>query len=185
MRWDALFADLEARAAALSAGERDAEIADRTRSEVGRLRMVDRLRPALGAQIRLTCGDGLTLTGQLSRVHPEWLLLAEDGGREAVVALAAVTSIAGLAALSAAPDTMPIVDSRIGLALALRGIARDRSPARLHLTDGTVLNGTLDRAAADFIDVAVHPVGEARRRSAVSQQLLVAIDAVVALRRDG
>lgn len=185
MRWNALFADLEARAAALSAGERDAEIADRTRSEVGRLRLVDRLRPAVGAQLRLTCRGGLTLAGQLGRVHPEWLLLAEDGGREALVALAAVTSIGGLASSSAAPDTMSVVDSRLGLALALRGIVRDRSPARLHLTDGTVLDGTLDRAAADFIDVAVHPVGEARRRSAVSQQLVVAIDAVVALRRDG
>jgi hypothetical protein len=185
MRWDALFADLEARAAALSAGERDAELADRTRSEVDRLRLVDRLRPAVGAQLRLSCTGGLALTGRLGRVHPEWLLLAEDGGREAVVALTAVTSISGLAALAAAPDTMSVVDSRLGLASALRGIARDRSPVRLHLSDGTVLDGTLDRAAADFVDVAVHPVGEVRRRSAVSQRLVVATDAVVALRRDG
>lgn len=185
MRWDALFADLEVQAAALSAAERDAEIADRTRSEVGRLRLVDRFRPAVGARLRLACRGGLTLTGQLSRVHPEWLLLAEDGGREALVTLAGVISISGLTRLSAAPDTMSMVDSRLELALALRGIARDRSPARLHLTDGTVLDGTLDRAAADFIDVAVHPAGEARRRSAVSQELVVALDAVVALRRDG
>lgn len=184
MRWDALFADLEAQAETLSTADREGEIADRTRSEVGRLSLTDRLRPAVGSRLRVSCAGGLTLTGRLSRVHPEWLLLAEDAGREAVVATSAVLSVGGLGALSAAPDSMPAVDSRFGLRLALRGIARDRSPARVHLTDGSVLDGTLDRAGSDFVDLALHPVGEPRRQSAVSQSTVVAIGAVVALRRD-
>ncbi|HEU5269074.1 MAG TPA: hypothetical protein VFU36_04055, partial [Jatrophihabitans sp.] len=64
------------------------------------------------------------------------------------------------------------------------GIARDRSAVRLHLSDGTTLDGTVDRAGADFVELAVHPVGEPRRRSAVSQTVLVASAAVVALRRE-
>ncbi|HEU5271823.1 MAG TPA: hypothetical protein VFU36_18020, partial [Jatrophihabitans sp.] len=124
MRWDAFFADLEAQMAALGEAERAAEIADRTRSEVGRLGLVDRLRPAVGTQLRLTCRGGLTVTGRLSRMHPEWLLLTEDGGREAVVAVSGLISVAGLAKLTAAPDSMPAVTAGFGLRLALRGIAR-------------------------------------------------------------
>jgi len=185
MRWDGLFADLEAQAAAMSAAERDAEIEDRTRSEVGRLGLVDRLGGAVGSQVRLSCRGDLKLTGQLARLHPEWLLIAEGDGREAVVALAAVLAVGGLGTLSAAPGTMSVVDSRLNLALALRGIARDRSTVRLHLVDGNVLDGTLDRVGADFLELAEHPVGEARRRSAVRQQWIVATRAVVALRRGG
>jgi hypothetical protein len=184
MRWDALFADLEAQAAVLSAAERDAEIADRTRSEVGRLGLIDRLRPAVGGQLMVTCRGQLTLTGRLARVHPEWLLVEEDIDREAIVAISAVISIGGLTRLSAAPDSMSAVDARFGLRLALRGIARDRSPGRLYLADGTVIDGTLDRVGADFVEVAVHPAGEPRRRSAVSQTVVLATAALVAVRRE-
>ena len=184
MRWDALFADLEAQGAALWAAERGAEIADRTRSEVGRLGLIDRLRPAVGSRLRVGCRAGLTLAGRLDRVHPEWLLIEEDTGREAVVAMSAVISIGGLGTSSAVPDSMPVVDARFGLRLALRGIARDRSPGRLYLTDGTVIDGTLDRVGADFVEVAVHPVGEPRRRSSVVQAVVLATEALVALRRE-
>jgi hypothetical protein len=183
MRWDGLFADLEAQAAAISAAERDAEIEDRTRSEVGRLALVDRLGGAVGSQLRLSCLGDLVLTGDLARLHPEWLLIAEDGGREAMVALPAVLAVGNLRPLSAAPGTMSVVNSRFSLALALRGIARDRSAVRLHLVDGSVLDGTLDRVGADFLELAEHPAGEARRRAAVRQQWIVATRAVVALRR--
>jgi hypothetical protein len=184
MRWDALFTDLEAQIDVLAAAERDAEIADRTRSEVGRLRLTDRLRAAVGSQLRIACRGDLTLTGRLDRVHPEWLLLAEAAGREALLATREVLSVAGLSRFSAAPEGMSAVDARFGLQLALRGIVRDRSPARLYLTDGTAVDGTLDRVGADFVEIAVHPLGEPRRRSAVSQTLLVATAAIVALRRE-
>lgn len=184
MRWDALFADLAAQADALGGAERAAEIADRTRSEVGRLGLMDRLRPAIGTQLRVVCHGGLTLTGRLDRVHPEWLLLSEGGGREALVAASGLISVGGLTKLTAAPDSFSAVDARFGLRLALRGIARDRSPVRLHLVDGTVLDGTVDRAGTDFVEVAVHPLGEPRRRAVVSQTVLVASAGLVALRRD-
>ncbi|MFL6162787.1 MAG: hypothetical protein ACJ74U_11230 [Jatrophihabitantaceae bacterium] len=183
MRWDGLFADLEAQATALSAAERDAEIDDRSRSEVGRLTLVDRLYGAVGSRIRLVCRGELALAGQLARVHPEWLLLSEGGGQETLVALWAVLSVAGLGRLSAAPGTMPAVDSRFGLSLALRGIARDRSMVRLHLVDGGALAGTLDRVGVDFVELAVHPADELRRHSAVRQLLVVPIGSVAALRR--
>jgi hypothetical protein len=183
MRWDALFADLEAQFDALAAAERDAEIADRTRSEVGRLGLIDRLRAAIGTQLRVACRGDLTLTGRLDRVHPEWLLVAEAAGQETLLASHGVLSVTGLTRLAAAPDGLSAVDARFGLQLALRGIARDRSPTRLHLTDGTVVDGTVDRVGGDFVEVALHPLGEPRRRSVVSQTVLVTTSAIVGLRR--
>lgn len=185
MRWDGLFADLEAQAAALHSAERGAEIEERTRAEAGRLTLLDRLRPAVGATVRVRSRGGVSIAGDVRQVGSEWILLDEGAGREALVVLSAVTSIAGLGRLSAVPDTMGVVQLRLGLRHALRGIARDRSPLRLHLVDETVLDGTLDRVGADFIEFALHAPGESRRRAEVREVLVVALSAVAVLRRDG
>jgi hypothetical protein len=184
MRWDALFADLEAQAEALERAERAAEVEERARIEVAGLGLAQRLRPAAGTALRLRCDGGLTVTGRLGRTGPDWLLVEEDGGRESVVALAAVLGIGGLGRVSASPDSAGPVQSRLGLRHALRGIARDRSPVRLALRDGSTVAGTIDRVGADFVEAALHPVGEPRRRDAVREVALVPLPALVAVRRD-
>lgn len=185
MRWQRLFDDLEAQASALSDAERAAEVQDRTRFEVGRLGLIDRLRPALGDQLRLRCLGGVSVIGVLRRAHPEWLLLDESAGREVLVAGAAISSVAGLGRSSGAPDAGSVVEARLGLRYALRTLARDRSGLRIHLADGSMLDATLDRVGADFVEVAVHAGGEARRRGEVREVLTVPTGAIVALRRDG
>lgn len=185
MRWDGLFADLEAQAVALSVAERSAEIEDRTRSETGRLCLADRLRAGVGSDLRLTCLAGVSIMGQLRRVHPEWLLFDESAGREALVALATVMGVTGLGRLSAISGRESVIDARLGLRHALRTIARDRSALRMYLVDATVLDGTLDRVGADFMEIARHPAGEARRHGEVRDVVVVPIAALVAVRRDG
>jgi len=96
MRWDGLFADLEAQAAALDLAERSAEIDERVRIEIGQLRLLDRLRPAPGTTLRIRAVGDVTVVGALRRVGPDWLLVDEGAGREAVVVLAALVSVAGL-----------------------------------------------------------------------------------------
>jgi hypothetical protein len=66
----------------------------------------------------------------------------------------------------------------------LRGIVRDRSVVRLHLRDGVILDGTVDRVGGDFLELAMHAAGELRRRKEVREVMVVALAAVVALRRD-
>lgn len=183
MRWEALFADLEAQAESLEQAERAGEIDERTRGEVGSLHWRDRARSAVGSSIRLRLAGGLAASGNLVRVGPDWVLLDEGAGHEVVVVSAAVLVVRGLGRYAAVSDSKGVVASRLGLRYALRGIARDRSAVRVHLVDGSTLDGTVDRVGADFIEVAAHPAAEPRRRQEVREVELVALGAVVAVRR--
>jgi hypothetical protein len=187
MRWDGLFADLEAQAAALEHAERAAEVDTHTRGEVGRLQVRDRLRAAVDTPLRLRLLGGTQLSGVLRRVGPDWLLLDEGQGREAVVPGAALVTVRGLGRYSAVPGSASVVESRLGLRAALRGIARDRSTVRIHLTSGNTqfdaVDATIDRVGADFLEVAAHSAGAARRRAEVRETELVPFTAVVAVRR--
>jgi hypothetical protein len=183
MRWEGLFADLEAQAEALQTAQRAPEIEDRARSEVGRIRLVDRLRPAVGSPLRLRCQGDLGIVGVVSKVGSEWLLVDEDRGREALVVARTLISVSGLGRISAVPDSEGVVASRLGLRHVLRGIARDRSAVAMHLIDGSTTDGTIDRLGADFIEVAAHAAGELRRRTDVRDVPAIPLAAVVAVRR--
>lgn len=185
MRWEGLFADLEAQAAALEQAERAAEVEERTRGEVAALTVRDRLRGAVGNELRLRVRGGEMLAGTVRRVGPDWLLLDEGGGRETVVVTGAVVSVRGLGRYSAVPGTGGVVDSRLGLRSVLRGIARDRSTARLLLADGNAVDATIDRVGGDFVEVATHATAEPRRRADVRDVELIPVAALVAVRRSG
>lgn len=183
MRWEGLFADLEAQAETLAAAERAAEIEERTRSETARLTAADRLRGSIGTEVRLSCQGNLTVQGQLTSVQVDCVLLSEPHGRETLVALNKLLSVGGLSRLAETDVTNRAVATRLGLPFLLRRIARDRSGVRIQLVE-RVVSGTIDRVGANFIEVAIHPQGEARRRTAVVDVVLVPIAAIVALSRD-
>lgn len=186
MRWDELFADLEAQAEAWQLAERDAEVAELTRLETSRLRLASRLDAAAGAPVRVRCLGGTVLSGRIGRSGPGWLLLDEEAGREALLPVAAVTSVAGLGRLAGAPSAGGSrVDLAPGWGSVLRAVARDRSVLRVGLTDSTVLDGTLDRVGADYVELAVHAAGEPRRRAEVREVLVLPIGALAVLRREG
>jgi hypothetical protein len=183
MRWDGLFADLEAQAEALEIAERAAEIDERARVEIGRIRLLDRLRPAGGLPVLLRCRGDVAVAGPLRRVGPDWLLVDEGGEREALVVLAAVLGVSGLARLSGVPDSETVVESRLGLRHALRGIARDRSAVRITDQSGTTVDGTIDRLGADHIEIAEHAAGELRRRADVRDVVVLPLAALAVVRR--
>lgn len=183
MRWDELFDDLEAQFDAAESDELAAEVSDRVRRELGLVRLVDRLRPAIGQQIVVRASGAGLLEGTLVSVGPDWLLVAEVAHREALVPGHAVLSIGGLAAQSAAPDGEGRVGARLTLGFALRGIVRDRSAVTLTYVDGSTTAGTLDRVGADFLEIAEHAPGELRRRDAVRAVRTVPLAAVALVRR--
>jgi hypothetical protein len=183
MRWDDLFADLDAQADALEVAERAVEVGDRARIEFATIGMFERLRAAVGGPIRVQLVGGLAIGGTLQRAGADWLLVDEESGREAVVARSAVRAVHGLGRVSAVPGNAGPVLAKLTLRSALRGIARDRSAVRLHLVDGEVLDATIDRVGSDFVEVARHAASEARRRGEVREVILVPIAALGAVRR--
>ena len=169
MRWEELFADLEAQAVADERAELDSEVAERTRLEAARLRVVDRLRGAEVAghdvvvSVRGEAGPGAA-EARTRRWRRERRVLVVRDGVEVLVALAAVESVLGLGPESAEPGSEGHVVARLGLGHALRAVARDRAEVRLVTVTGSVLVGTIDRVGADHLELADHPVGEPRLR---------------------
>ncbi len=181
MRWEALFADLASQAEAAEAAELADEVAERTRGEVARLRLVDRLRPSVGAPLVVACGP--VIRGRLRALGPDWLLLAEDPAGEVLVSLAAVSWVQGLTASAAAPGGEGRVADRLDLRSALRGLVRDRAGVALVLRDASTLAGVLDRVGADHLELAVTAPGEDRRRGAVRAVRAVPLTALALVRR--
>ena len=179
MRWMYLFADLESQAKGLADVELDGEVAERTRIETGRLTLPDRLRGAAGHAVSLRCTGIGPCYGRLEHVGRDWLLVVESTGAETLVPMQSVLGVGGLGRHSSAP----VAASGLGLRSVLRGIVRDRAPVRLILTDGTPVDGTLDRVGADFVELAEHPIGEPRRPGVVQGVRTVPLCGLGALRR--
>ena len=181
-RWHRLFEDLEAEAEAGERAALTAEVADRTRAETARITLLGRLRAARGHLVTCHLVGAGTVAGTVREVGPDWFLVDETVTGEAVVALAALASLTGLGVHSAAPHDGGTVGARLDLRYALRRLARGRVALQVVLVDGSVVAGTLDRVGADFVDVAEHPLGEARRRGAVRQVRTVPLRALAVLR---
>jgi hypothetical protein len=182
VRWDRLFDDLEAQLASEAAADLRSEVAERSRAEVGSLHLADRLRAHVGHAVDLRLRDGSPLRGTCRDVAVEWLVLTDGPAMQALVPLSAVVWVSGL---TRAVDAVPgVVLRRLGLPHALRALARDRATVRLRL-DGGEVTGTIDRVGADHVDLAEHPVGEARRPAAVRRVLSVRTGALLAVSSAG
>lgn len=181
MRWQALFDDLEGQLEQAERAEFEAEVRDRTRRERALVRAVDRLRTATGQRLVVGVTGAAPVDGELLDCGPDWLLLAVPGG-EALVAWQAVTTVTGLGAVTAAPGAEGEVERRLDLRWALRGLSRSRAAVRAALRDGTTLSGTVDRVAADHVDLAEHPLDEPRRAGVVRAVHLVPLGALALVR---
>ena len=153
MSWQALLADLEDEFEGAASVALAAEVADRTRREAAQLRLADRLRPAIGSPVRISVMDVGPVSGRLDAVGPDWLLVTEPSGREALVPSARVAAVRGLSGRSAHPGSEGVVGSRRTLGHALRRLARDRVPVTVVLAGADRLRGTLDRVGRDFVEV--------------------------------
>jgi hypothetical protein len=182
VRWDDLFRDLEAQLDVAGTAHEAAEIADRTRREQARLRLVDRLRAAIGVEVGMSVHGLGSVTGRVAEVGADWLLIVESTGRDLLLQQAAILGITGLGLQSAEPGSEGRVAARLDLRYALRAIARDRSPVTLVLVDGSQLTGTIDRTGADFLELAEHSLGDARRATAVRTIRTVPLEALAGVR---
>ncbi len=183
-RWKGLFDDLEAQAEALARGELDAEVRDRIRREA----VAGPARRPAGA-VRRRAGAGCTWPGPASCTGrcstPGWTGCCSRRGPAARCwcPCCRCCRVTGVGRRAQAPGADGEVGKRLDLRWALRGLARDRAGLAVVLRDGTALGGTLDRVGADFVELAEHGTGEARRGSAVLGLRLVPLEALGLLRR--
>jgi hypothetical protein len=154
VRWHELFDDLEAQADALARAERDGEVADRIRSEVGRLALVNRLRGALDRQVTVQLLGAGPLAGRLDRVGRDWALFTAP--HEVLVPVGAIALVVDLPWDAVSPEAVGAIETRLSLSSALRMIAMDRARVTVTLRDGTTVSGTPDRVGSDYVDVAEH-----------------------------
>lgn len=174
VRWEALFADMEARLDAASSAELLSEVADRTRSERATIALTDRLRGSQGRRLGLQLCTGALLEGVVADAAPAWVLLA-DGVREHLVPVAAIDGAEGLADLAAPAPGEAL--RRLGLGHALRALARDRQVVRVETRAAASL-GRVDLVAADHLDVGVADPASLRptgRRRTVPFAAVVAV----------
>jgi hypothetical protein len=157
MRWESLFADMEAQLAAARFADVRADVAELARAERASITLAARARASVGRPVRVLVGGSDVVEGEVIDAAPEWLLLATSPLRRALVPLGAAAAVEGLAPHAApAPGK---VESRLGLGHALRALARDRVAVRVRAGDAD-LTGRIERVGADHLDLA--DVGGAR-----------------------
>jgi hypothetical protein len=183
MRWDALFSDMEAQFAEGGKLALEGEISERARVEAASVALADRLRGGLGNLVAVHLVCGRTFEGRLSHAGADALVL-DEGQHQVMVPYAAVARYAGLGRTSEAEPSQ--VRRRIGLAHALRGLARDRAAVAVILRHVPVkdsgLTGVIDRVGSDFVDLALVSQGEERRAAQVRLVTTIPFESLGAIR---
>ncbi len=181
-RWEELFDDIAAQAADTEAGLLADEVAERGRWESGRLGLVQRLGTLGGHCLDLMLRDGSRRTGNLADLGVDWLLLTDQAG--ALLVPAAALAAVRLAAVRPDPWAAAPVPPSAGqdLRVQLRRLARDRTAVHASTAGGHAVTGTVDRVAADHLEITEHPADEPRRAAGVRGVVLVAYASLLFLR---
>ncbi|WP_374977482.1 hypothetical protein ACEYYH_06790 [Microbacterium trichothecenolyticum] len=196
MRWDRFFDDLEDQLASEWEAERAALDTEAERLRLSRVQLSERLtllaaREGVAPTVAsFDLADGATLRASVTGVGADWVALAvADGpGGAVVVPFASIGTIGMphadlLRTARPAPPRSPLAD-RLTFGFVLRDLVRRRAGVAVHLVSGRVLTGTIDRAGADHLDLAVHDRGAPRRADAVSGYRLVPLAAIAWVRAD-
>jgi len=146
MRWEKLFAEIEAHAGDLARVERDAEIQDRTEGEWAATSWRDRLAPG---PISLRVAGLGRLDGNLTRITGAWLLLQTDH-YEVIVNPAWVTAVSPSAT---GAKQLSVLEQRMTWVHAIRMLQREGSRIHVVRVDGSSVNGTVRLAGKDFVEI--------------------------------
>jgi hypothetical protein len=175
-----VFDELEAEFEAGLRREAEQETVAAVRAELGSTVLWEQLARRLGTDMVAIAGARV-FRGSAVVSYPEFLVLRADDGAEHLIRYGPAVSIV----LPAEPPRLrptpgPVV-RRYSLALALRELARRRDPVRVDLGDGTSVDGTIEAVGSDYLEIAEHDPGEARRRAAVRARRFVGFAAIVAV----
>lgn len=150
MRWDLLFADLEAQMDAASQLDLERRVNELARVEASQLTLSEALRGSVNSRLSIVLGNGTAFHGLVVKVEPQWVLLNE-GGRSVILPLAKILRVQGIGAQRAkTTSNIPFT-----LAAALRVLARNRAMVVLDLDGarGASVRGVLDQVGADYVQL--------------------------------
>lgn len=197
MRWDRFFEDLEDQLASEWEAERAALDTEAERLRLSRVTIRERLL-AVTLDARETgvasfeFADGSTIAGRPTAIGADWAGLEASGTRSgaALIPLAALTAV-GMPEVEVVRSARPVsgtsrpsLAERMTLGFVLRDLARRRLPVTAHLVGGRALTGTIDRAGADHLDIALHEAGSPRRANEITGFRLVPLAALAWVRLD-
>ena len=188
MHWDRLFEDLEGQLASEWEAERAALDAESERLRISRITLGDRLR-ALSAgrhPVLLETVHGERSRAVIRDVGADWLAVEPRDLRALQIvpfrAVLGVQSDHGALLSSLEEATAPAeLRARMTLGFVLRDLARRRVSVTVVTARGEPIHGTIDRAGADHLDLAVHERGEPRRAGAVHEFRIIPDTAIGAV----
>lgn len=169
MRWERLFADLEAR---MSAGEREdlaAEVAERVAAERATVELAARVLAHRGDVLTLRLRGGRTVSGALADGAAGWFLLV-DGPRQLLVPAGAVAVVEGLSGPAA---VLSEVERRLRITSVLRELAEAGSRVMVDTGDAR-WTGTVAAVGADHLDLR----GDEGRVRAVALDAVVLVESL-------
>jgi hypothetical protein len=148
-----IFEDLEQQAEGMHLAERDAELADRARSEYAAVELSSRIHASTGHEVVMTLLDGSTVEGTLTQAGVDWCTVV-PAARHMVwlLRLAAVATAQGLAS-RAVPAAARPAHARLGFGSALHRLAGDSTQVLVRLASGSDLRVRVLRIGADFVEV--------------------------------
>ncbi len=154
--WDhqlfALFDDLEGQAAALHERERDAELADRSRSEYHQVTLDSRLMASVGSRLTLTVAGVGRIEGELQRLGLGWCLVSAHA-QDWILRTACVEVVQGASERSV-PEVAWSPLHRLGISSALRRLAESQLRCVVHLVGGAQHEAVVHRVGADFVEIS-------------------------------
>ena len=169
-----MLSDLESSFDAERRADLVAQSAELAEAEHASIEVVDRLRGTAGRLIHLRTRSGAPVDGVLTRVEPAYVLVDEGEGLQAIVPLAAVTTVATLAGPAPRDDRR-----RPTLGALLREIARRGVRVRLIAGAGEVV-GRLIRVGADHVDIALDSEGRGCARRATGAGVVGVVSVMTA-----
>ena len=193
MRWDRFFDDLESQLASEWEAERAALDTEAERLRLSRIALRERLsvlveRESDSAPPSFEVADGTVLVADVSGVGADWVALEDARSGALVVPIASIAAI-GMPHADILRSARPaarrsVLADRMTFGFVIRDLVRRRVSVSVHLTQGRRLAGTIDRAGADHLDIALHEPGTPRRASEVSGHRVVPFGAVAWIRLD-
>ncbi|QOR69704.1 hypothetical protein IM660_13635 [Ruania alkalisoli] len=148
MRWDDVFAELQAQFDAALQADSDAELAELVQAEVAGIEWIDRCRARRGEVLTVRLADGSDRSGTVLEATRSWVRLAL-GERRCLIPAHAVVAAWPLG--PRAPEPGPI-EARLGLGHALRALAADGADVMVRSLAGDH-RGRLTRVGADHLDM--------------------------------